>query len=413
MEKKNTTNRAILFLGSWLSIYFLALNATFSILSKTIAVERGWDVASITDTYALYLLIFSVVGIFAGKFADKNGCRRNMVIGGIICGGGWIFTGMSSSVGMFYINFGVITSIGAGILYNPLLTQTLKFFPDSRGKASGFLLSAASIGPFIMAPVLTSSFAAVGVRTTLLILGIGIIAINLIFSPFQKKAEVQPKKNTNSITSDEGQYPPTQMLRSVTFYKMLFIFMAVACAGNMMIGVLYSIAQNQIQLSLTTAALAVSVSTISNFIGRLSFGVIYDKIGAFKSLILSLGITTFSMIIVSFIGANMAAPFFIVIAMLGFAFGGPMVVFPPLTGRTFGTKYLGTNYGIIFLGYSLAGFVGPKLATYFNSRFGVYTYGYYAAAILALLGIFAVRNLKKELEAREQLDMQENSQAVS
>lgn len=411
MKKNNINGRNILFLGSWLSIYFLALNATFSILSKTIAVERNWDVASITDTYALYLLIFSVIGIFAGKYADKNGCRMNMFIGGIICGGGWILTGMSSSVLMFYINFGVITSIGAGIMYNPLLTQTLKFFPESRGKASGLLLSAASIGPFIMAPVFTTSFAAMGVRTTLLILGIAIIAVNVIFSPIQKKAEVQPGKSSSTIARDEGQYSPKQMLSSITFYKMLFIFMAVACAGNMMIGVLYSIAQNQIQVSLTTAAMAVSVSTISNFTGRLSFGVIYDKIGAFKSLILSLGITTVAMIAVSLIGANMAVPFFVVIAFLGFAFGGPMVVFPPLTGRTFGTKYLGTNYGIIFLGYSLAGFVGPKLATFFNSQFGVYTYGYYAAAILAVLGIFVVLNLKKELEAREQLDVTSNSQS--
>jgi len=402
MGKNDTNGRTILFLGSWLSIFFLALNATFSILSKSIAVERNWNVASITDTYALYLLIFSIVGIFSGKFADKNGCRLNMIIGGIICGSGWILTGMSSSVSMFYICFGVITSIGAGIMYNPLLTQTLKFFPDSRGKASGILLSAASIGPFIMAPIFTTSFAAVGVRSTLLVLGIAIIAINLIFAPFQKKAEVQPAKSSTTSVSDEEQYSPKQMLRSMTFYKMLFIFMAVACAGNMMIGVLYSIAQKQVQLSLTTAALAVSVSTISNFIGRLSFGVIYDKIGAFKSLIFSLGITTVAMIAVSFIGANMTIPFFIVIALLGFAFGGPMVVFPPLTGRTFGTKYLGINYGIIFLGYSLAGFVGPKLATFFNSKFGVYTYGYYAAAILAVLGIFVVLNLKNELEAREQ-----------
>lgn len=77
-----------------------------------------------------------------------------------------------------------------------------------------------------------------------------------------------------------------------------------------------------------------------------------------------------------------------------------MVVFPPLTAKVFGAKNLGINYGIIFFGYSLAAFVGPKVATYFFSKTGKFTTGYYVAAALAMLGVAAVFHLNHSLNQK-------------
>lgn len=111
----------------------------------------------------------------------------------------------------------------------------------------------------------------------------------------------------------------------------------------------------------------------------------YDKLGAFKCLTVMLIATALAMVAMSF-ATN--APFFIAcVIVLGFAFGALLVIYPPLTGETFGTKHLGINYGIMFLGYALGAWIGPRVATsLFNETIG-YRNAFYAAAAITFAGL--------------------------
>ncbi|HHV45659.1 MAG TPA: OFA family MFS transporter [Tissierellia bacterium] len=405
-------NRIITFIGTFLSIFLLSVNGTFSILTSYLAAERNWDLAVITWAYPLSSLVIALTGMIAGPFADKRDCRTIMFFGGIFCGAGWILTGMANSVLMFFLSYGIIMSIGAGMLYNPLLTSTLRLFPDVRGKASGILLSAAPLGPFVMSPVLNAGYVHMGVSKTLLIFGTAVAIVPALFASSQRRASYDEydddennkyNKEKRDRKNHVRDYTPKEMVKTSLFYKMFFIFLAAAAAGNMMIGVLFTIAREQIKLTASLAAVAVSVSTISNFAGRLAFGAIYDRIGGIRALHLSLGISILALIAISFAGPSSVVLFFIAVVGLGFAFGGPMVVFPPLTELTFGTKYLGVNYGIIFIAYSFAAFVGPRIATYFFTSTGAFTNAYYVSAALAVVGMLFVFNLKKALNNKNNL----------
>ncbi|MGM8138110.1 hypothetical protein [Enterococcus italicus] len=59
------------------------------------------------------------------------------------------------------------------------------------------------------------------------------------------------------------------------------------------------------------------------------------------------------------------------IIILGASFGGVLVVFPPLTSKTFGMKNSGVNYGIMFFGYSIGAFFGPQIAARFVDQTSV------------------------------------------
>jgi OFA family oxalate/formate antiporter-like MFS transporter len=48
-------------------------------------------------------------------------------------------------------------------------------------------------------------------------------------------------------------------------------------------------------------------------------------------------------------------------ALIGFNFGGNFALFPTITADTFGTKFVGQNYGWIFLAYGIGGIFGPIL----------------------------------------------------
>jgi OFA family oxalate/formate antiporter-like MFS transporter len=47
--------------------------------------------------------------------------------------------------------------------------------------------------------------------------------------------------------------------------------------------------------------------------------------------------------------------------LIGFNFGGNFALFPTMTADTFGTKYVGMNYGWVFLAYGVGGIFGPML----------------------------------------------------
>ena len=56
-------------------------------------------------------------------------------------------------------------------------------------------------------------------------------------------------------------------------------------------------------------------------------------------------------------------PYFIVcIVLVGFSFGGLLVVFAPMVRMIFGSKFYNRNYGLIFIGYGIGAFVGPKIS---------------------------------------------------
>ena len=54
--------------------------------------------------------------------------------------------------------------------------------------------------------------------------------------------------------------------------------------------------------------------------------------------------------------------FYAVAALIGFNFGGNFALFPAATADTFGSKYVGLNYGFVFTSYGIGGIVGPILA---------------------------------------------------
>ena len=183
------------------------------------------------------------------------------------------------------------------------------------------------------------------------------------------------------------------MVKKPVFWVMLFMFIFANAAGTMMVSATSPIAQNQIGLSAMTAALCVSLMTLFNMFGRISFGFIYDKLKGWNSLILVLLINGLSMLMLTI--AHSYVYFIICIALVGFSFGGLLVVFAPMVKIIFGSKYYNRNYGLIFIGYGIGAFVGPKISASFYDASGSYVIGYIGSAILAALAILLVIVAKK------------------
>ena len=395
-HQERTTNRWFVFTSAWVIIFLVASIAIFSVFAEPMTSLHGWSIADYSLAYSLYTLIFAVVAIFAGKITDKYGAKLLMYVGGFLFGLGWFLTGSVTTIPMLYVTFSLIAGGGAGLMYNSALVTAMKWFPDKGGKISGLILSGAAIGPFIMSPVTAIIIENVGVLNAYRILGVVFTVVifavgwllNTAPNNYHPEGWVPPTKEVGKESSTEINYDWKQMLKSPLFYILFLTLVFASTAGTMLVSSASLIAQDQIGLTATAAAVVVSISTLSNFVGRLSFGVIYDKFGSYIALLFNLILTITALLLMT-VAANYAFFVFCII-ILGFSFGGLLVVFPPLTRQSFGSKNFGMNYAIVFLGYSGGAFVGPRIASYFKEATGSFTTAYISAAALTAFGIILV-----------------------
>ena len=187
-----------------------------------------------------------------------------------------------------------------------------------------------------------------------------------------------------------------QMLATPAFYLIFFMLFTGAFAGLMIASNASTIGQRMFGLTAATAAGYVSLYSLSNTLGRMLWGTISDKIGRNKTLyiIMIVVIAAFALIL----GMNSQIGFAIGIIALGLTFGGVMGVFPPMVMENFGPINQGVNYGITFVGYSVAAFFAPKVAVGMAGQSGDFSKAFYVAIVIALVGIvlnFAYIQLKK------------------
>jgi MFS family permease len=84
--------------------------------------------------------------------------------------------------------------------------------------------------------------------------------------------------------------------------------------------------------------------------------------------------------------------------VIGVCFGTFMGVFPGFCTDQFGTKYNTVNYGIMWIGFSLAGIVGPMVLSTIYANVGSYQGAFLIAISIAALGLilsFVYRKLGK------------------
>ena len=154
------------------------------------------------------------------------------------------------------------------------------------------------------------------------------------------------------------------------------------------------------------------MSKEKNFIGLYHYMHV-SKIDGFAEMMVAtftfaLGVTALT-ILISFILAlvgqlavyisnGVAALFYVGLALIGFCFGSLMGIYPGFTASQFGSKYNSVNYGIMFVGFALAGYFGPSIMNSLHTSTGEYRMAFLAAAALSVAGIvlnFVFRAMQK------------------
>ena len=176
-----------------------------------------------------------------------------------------------------------------------------------------------------------------------------------------------------------------EMIRTPTFWPLAFLFTTSAIMGLMMISNLSGIASSQIGLAASGAAIAVSVLSIANTAGRFVSGLISDVLGRIPALAIALVCALAGFLLLLNARTGDAAFFFIGIVGIGLCFGAFVGIFPGLIADEYGARHNSVNLSILFLGYSVGGFIGPVLVKWAAGQ-GGYAAAYWTSIGLAVAG---------------------------
>lgn len=366
-------------------------------------------------TAASLAIVFSVgnsdgfITLIAGGFINqKFGPRWVIFAGGILFGLGFVICGLAKSIAMLIIGYGIFCGLAMGLVYGCTISNSVKFFPDKAGLVGGIATASYGISSVILPPIANILIDQAGVAQAFVKLGIIIIAVVGVFSQFIVKCpddfipdgwepKTVKKVEAAPVTVEKDW---KQMLASPVFYVMIIMLFFGAVLGMMAISQASNIAQTMIGMTAAKAAVVVSILALFNTFGRIVAGYISDKIGCINTLAGVFVVAVIGLVALYVSGSGSASLFYIGICLIGVCFGAFMGVYPSFTAENFGRKNSSVNYGIMFIGFSAAGFIGPQIMSRVFNYTGSYRFAFIIATGLAIVGLglsFVYRIVVKRL----------------
>ncbi len=358
-------------------------------LAASITAATGQAVTNISIVFTIANLVAPVTMISGGYINDKLGSRWIFLIGGLMFGVGMFFSGMVKSVGMLVVFYGLVAGLGMGMTYGVSVSSAIKLFPDKRGLAGGLTTASYGISSVLVSQIANWLIESQGIGNTMRILGIAFAVIicvsGLIFAwCFSKSSEIVAERaETPAATGMTWK----EMMKTGYFWVMIIMLMAGAFSGLMITSQASPMSQNIFGIAPATAAVIVSVLAVCNTGGRLLSGVVSDRIGIINTLRITFVLFIISQILL-FLSVSAGLGLFIGgVCGVGLCFGAIMGVYPSFTARQFGAAHNSVNYGIMFSGFSISGFLGPMMLNSVYGTTGAYNLAFIIAAAFALVGL--------------------------
>lgn len=369
----------------------------WSVYAAALIQELGFTKTQAMFPYTVALAMVALMMVPGGKLFDKYGPRVVASIGGMLMVIGMILTSLQTTIPGFIVFFGIMVGAGSGMSYGATIPSAVKWFPPAkRGLASGLVVAGLGLAAAYAAPLTQVIINAVGVTQTFLIIGLVFGGLVILFAQFLAvpPADYVPSGTpveTAGGASGKREFLPTEMMRTVQFWMIWFMYCFGAIAGLMVIGHIAIIADIQAQLKWGFALVA--VLAVFNSSGRVLGGFLSDRFGRNTTLILMFALQAVNMLMFS--NYTSMTSLTVGVCITGIAYGSLLGIFPALTYDFFGLKNSGVNYGLVFTAFGAAGLIGPLTAGKIVDITGSYDFAYLAAAAILVIAAIMVKFLKQ------------------
>ena len=362
-------------------------------------VNAGWHYltdAQATWAYTACGVIFALAMIPGGRIQDRFGPRLGATLGGLSLALGCILAGLLKTYLGLLLGFGVLGGIGMGLGYAAATPAAVRWFPpEKRGLVVGLVVGGYGGAAIYIAPLAKALIAQFGISGSLIGLGVlfslvVIIAGSLLRRPPEGYVPPASLHAPKASAKPGRDWTVPEMLRTWQFYGLVLLFIGSAQSGLLVIGnatPMLNETAGALAFFAANAWLLAAYGGIVNAAGRVGTGSYSDRIGRSKAYLLNGLLAALCLVAMPTIMQSRNVFFlFLAVGVAYWQYGGGLALLPAYTADFFGSKNLGANYGLVFLGWGIA-FLMPQLAGYLKDATGSMAWVFFLSGTLLLAAV--------------------------
>jgi predicted MFS family arabinose efflux permease len=375
----------VLVAGCIVAIINFGIRSTFGQFTLPISQEFGWPRETYSLAIAIQNLLWGIATPIAGMLADRYGSARVLIAGAVIYALGIVGMSYSDIPVLLHATAGILVGIGVALSSFSIVMAALGRIvpPEKRSWAFGLATASGSLGQFIFSPLVGAMIAAYGWHSALLALA----ASALLIIPFALPLMVQ---NTSSSKAAKGE---TELSMTEAISKafghgsyLLLVAGFFVCGFQLAFVTVHLppyLAEHG--LSKEFAGIAMSLIGLFNVVGSYTAGIIGGR--ERKRFPLSAIYILRSIAIIAFIMLPITQTSTLIFtAVLGFLWLSTIPFTMGLVIVMFGTRYMATLYGFVFLSHQVGSFLGVWLGGKLYDVYGSYDIVWW---MCVGLGVFA------------------------
>ena len=372
MERIFTNRYAILCVGT-ISMLMYGIIYAWSIFIPPLEAEFGWSRASTSLVFSVSMIGLSLGMISVGLLLKKTSIRKIFILASILVAFGLFGCRFVHEPWQLYLIYGVCCGYGAGLAYTSWTTSVLAWFGDKAGFASGVLVMGFGMGTIVLGGAATLLiYSSLGWRTAFAIIGIAvfiwsIIAMFFMNKPPEKIASLHPKHDDINLSLNPKQVATSSSFWIFCMWRSLFMGAVAAIISQV------SVIMTGIGASIATASIVVGAIGLGNGLGRPVGGIVYDRLGQQKTLVLlpTLGLIVALGLLISYHLSQIALCGVLILA-LGFVYGMYSAINTSFMRTTYGQTNLATNTGISAIVLAPFNLIFPLIAACIFQSFASY-----------------------------------------
>lgn len=373
-----------------------------AVVLPAVQAEFGIDRAQASIPYTLTMIGFGIGGMLMGKMADRFGVMVPLLIGAVSLGAGFVIAGLAPNILTFTLAHGLLIGLcGSSATFSPLIADTSLWFVRRRGIAVAVCASGNYLGGAIWPPIVQHFVETVGWRQTYIGLGIcGFVVMGglaLLMRP-------RPPAVTAHVGNGKVQASRLPFGLSLTKAQLLLCVAGVACCVAMSMPQVHIVAYcGDLGYGAARGAQMLSLMLACGIVSRLVSGVICDRIGGLRTLLL--GSVLQGVALLLFLPFDGLVSLYVISALFGLFQGGIVPSYAIIVREHFPAAEAGSRVGSVImctmLGMALGGWMSGKVFDMTGSYHAAFINGILWNVLNFSIVIFLLRRATRKENAPE------------
>jgi MFS family permease len=333
------------------------------VVLPAVQAEFGVARAEASLPYSLTMIGFGVGGLFMGRLSDRFGVMVPVLIGAMSLGLGFAIAGVAGSIWTFSLAHGVLIGVfGSSAMFAPLIADTSHWFTRRRGIAVAICASGNYVAGAVWPPVVQHFVANYGWRNTYQ--GIALFCVVTLSALALFLRRRPPVDTSDAASSAEAVSSSRPFGFSPTVAQSLLCAAGLACCVAMSMPQVHIVAYcGDLGYGVARGAEMLAVMLGFGIVSRLLSGVICDRIGGLRTLLLGSALQGIALLL--FLPFDGLVSLFVISALFGLFQGGIVPSYAIIIREYFPAEEAGARVGTVLmftlLGMALGGWMSGKI----------------------------------------------------